>query len=219
MANRICGRFRWVLGMALGLASLPGSAAAHTGMAIDALGAHGLIAGFSHPFSGLDHLLAMIAVGLWAAQLGGRARWLVPTAFVGAMILGSVLGTMGIAVPWAEPGILASVLILGLLVAAGVRLPLAASALLAGVFALCHGHAHGAEMPALVAGLGYGAGFTVATIGLHVLGLGLGGALQRLRRTSRVYLAGAAVAAPDQAGSPSPFRAHRETRAPHPATR
>lgn len=187
---RICRPFRWVVGMVVGLGILPGSAAAHTGTAVDALGAHGLIAGFSHPFSGLDHLLAMIAVGLWAAQLGGRARWLVPTAFVGAMILGSVLGVMGVAVPWGEQGILASVLILGLLVAAAVRLPLAASALLAGALALCHGHAHGAEMPALVAGLGYGAGFTVATAGLQVLGIGLGGALQRLRRTSRVDHAG-----------------------------
>ncbi len=194
MANSICGRLIWALGMVLGV--LPGSATAHTGAAVETMGANGFIAGFGHPFNGLDHVLAMIAVGLWASQLGGRAQWWVPTVFVGAMILGGMLGTMGMAMPWVEPGIVASVLILGVLVAAALRLPLAASSLLVGVFALGHGLAHGAEMPALAAGLSYGAGFVVATACLNLLGIGLGSAGQRLRRApvALVRLAGAAVA-------------------------
>lgn len=191
------GRSRWVLGMVLG--ALPGIVAAHSGAVVDASGLNGFAAGFSHPFSGLDHVLAMIAAGLWASQLGGRAHWWVPLVLVDTMILGGALGAVGIAVPGVEQGIVASVLMLGVLVAAAVRLPLAASSLLVGVFALCHGHAHGAEMPVLVAGVSYGVsygvGFAVASAGLHVLGIGIGGAGRGLRGTSLVRLAGATVAA------------------------
>lgn len=130
--------------------------------------------GFAHPLSGWDHILAMVAVGLWAAQLGGRARWLVPSAFVSVMVIGAVFGHAGAVIPGVEQGIAASVLVLGLLIAAAIRLPLPAGMGLVGVFALFHGVAHGAEMPATAGGLSYGAGFVAATILLHVAGVGFG---------------------------------------------
>ena len=109
--------------------------------------ASGFSAGVAHPVHGLDHILAMVAVGLWAAQLGGRAKWLVPASFISVMAIGGALGMAGMPLPFAEQGIFASVLILGVLIAAAVRLPLAASMAIVGLFALCHGHAHGLEMP------------------------------------------------------------------------
>ncbi len=130
--------------------------------------------GLAHPFTGMDHMLAMIAVGLWAAQLGGRARWLVPVSFVGVMALGAALGHAGLNFSGIEQMIAASVLVLGLLIAKSVKLPMAASVALVGVFALFHGLAHGAEMPATAGGLSYGAGFIAATALLHFVGLGLG---------------------------------------------
>jgi urease accessory protein len=133
-----------------------------------------LSGGLAHPLSGADHLLAMIAVGLWAAQLGGRARWLVPLAFVGVMTLGAALGHAGLIFSGIEQGIAASVLVLGLLIAKSVRLPAVAGMALVGFFALFHGLAHGAEMPATVGGLSYGAGFIAATCLLHLIGIGLG---------------------------------------------
>ena len=131
-------------------------------------------AGLAHPLTGVDHILAMVAVGLWAAQLGGRARWLVPAAFVTVMALGGALGRAGVNVPSVEQGIAASVLVLGLLIAAAVRLPVAAGMALVGVFAVFHGFAHGAEMPVTAGGLIYGAGLVAATVLLHVAGIGLG---------------------------------------------
>jgi urease accessory protein len=148
--------------------------------------------GAAHPLSGWDHLLAMIAVGLWAAQLGGRSRWLVPAAFVGVMTVGAVLGHYGLALPGVEQGIAASLLILGLLIAAAVRLPTAAGMAIVGLFALFHGVAHGAEMPATAGGLTYGAGFVAATVLLHAIGLGLGLALRNQPKIARI--AGGAVA-------------------------
>lgn len=145
-----------------------GSAGAHP---IDA-GA-GLTAGFAHPMSGLDHVLAMVAVGLWAAQLGGRALWLVPGAFVAMMLAGGALGLSGIGLPAVETGVAGSVLLLGLLVAFGVRAPLGISMALVGGFALLHGHAHGSEMPA-GAGALYVLGFTAATAFLHAIGAAIG---------------------------------------------
>jgi len=150
--------------------------------------------GFAHPLSGWDHLLAMIAVGLWAAQLGGRARWLVPSAFVGVMALGAAVGHAGLMLPGVEQGIAASVLVLGLLIATAVRLPVAAGMTLVGIFAVFHGIAHGAEMPATAGGLSYGAGFVVATALLHAVGVGLGmGAACFSTKTTK--LAGWAIAA------------------------
>jgi urease accessory protein len=131
-------------------------------------------AGFAHPFSGLDHLLAMVAVGLWATQLGGRARWLVPLAFVTMMALGAALARAGVTLLAVEPLATASVLALGLLIGTAAKLPTTAGIALVGIFALSHGFAHGTEMSAAAGALQYGAGFIFATILLHSAGLGLG---------------------------------------------
>jgi len=130
-------------------------------------------AGFVHPFTGLDHLLAMLAVGLWAAQLGGRWIWAVPLAFVGSMALGGALGFAGVKLPLVEPTIAASVLVLGLLVALRVRLRWSGLAVV-GAFAVFHGIAHAAEMPAEASTLFYAVGFVLATALLHAAGVALG---------------------------------------------
>jgi urease accessory protein len=136
----------------------------------------------------------MIAVGLWAAQTGGRAIWAVPMAFVSIMALGGALGMTGIHFPFVEPGIGLSVLILGVFIAAAVRLPLPASIVIVGLFALCHGHAHGAEMPESVSGLAYAGGFILATALLHATGIGLGVAIEEVAAGRFVRFAGAAIA-------------------------
>ncbi|WP_324781102.1 HupE/UreJ family protein [Thiobacillus sedimenti] len=143
-----------------------GSAAAHPGHL-----AAGFAGGLAHPFMGLDHMLAMIAVGLWAAQLGGHARWAVPTSFVGAMGAGGALAWTGAVLPHVETGIALSVLVLGLLVATRRQWPVAAGAAIAAVFALFHGYAHGLEMPQVASPVLYALGFTVATMSLHAVGL------------------------------------------------
>lgn len=142
-------------------------------------GAHdSFAAGFGHPFLGLDHMLAMVAVGLWAAMLGGRALILVPAAFVGVMVLGFIAGAAGVPLPFVEPAILASVVVLGLLVALALPISALAGGALVGFFALFHGHAHGTEVG--TAGfLAYGAGFVAATVLLHVIGIVSGIALGR----------------------------------------
>jgi urease accessory protein len=157
--------------------------------------AGGIANGFAHPMHGLDHILAMVAVGLWAAQLGARAKWGVPAAFASIMALGGALGMAGINLPFAEQGIAASVLILGVLIAAAVRLPLAASAGIVGVFALCHGHAHGLEMPQTAAGFAFGAGFVLATALLHASGIAAAVGLQRCAQNRWLRACGAAICA------------------------
>jgi urease accessory protein len=154
----------------------------------------GFVHGFAHPLSGLDHLLAMFAVGLWATQLGGRALWAVPSAFIGVMVLGGALGMAHAQIPFIEQGILLSVLVLGVLIAAAVRLPLAASMTIVGLFALCHGLAHGAEMPDNSAGFSYAAGFVLTTALLHASGIAAG--LMAKGAASRQWMrfAGAAIA-------------------------
>jgi urease accessory protein len=135
---------------------------------------HGsFMAGLSHPFSGADHVLAMVAVGLWAAQIGGKAKWIVPTTFVSMMAIGFLMAMNGISLPFVEPGILASVVGLGLLVALAVKPPVAASAAVVGAFALFHGHAHGGELGAATP-MSFAIGFVIATAVLHLIGLGLG---------------------------------------------
>jgi urease accessory protein len=156
-------------------------------------GAHthdaGLIAGMLHPFSGLDHLLAMVAVGLWAAQQGGRALWALPASFVGALAVGSALGVMGLALPGIETGIALSVLVLGLLVALQSRWALGLACVMAAFFALFHGIAHGQEMPLAASPWGYGAGMLAATALLHAAGVLAG---VKAKGTA-LRLAGAAV--------------------------
>lgn len=145
-------------------------------------------AGFAHPLSGLDHMTVMIAVGLWAAMKGGRAVWAWPLAFVGVMLAGGALGMLHVPLPFVEPGILASVVALGLLVALAVDLPVSAGVTIIGLFALFHGHAHGTEVPENAGGLQYMAGFAVATALLHAVGiaggLGLGLRFHRLARAA-----------------------------------
>jgi urease accessory protein len=141
---------------------------------------HGsFMAGFSHPLFGLDHILVMVAVGLWAAQIGGRALWRVPLAFVATMAVGFGLAVAGIDLPFVEPAILASVVALGLLLAMAVRLDTAMSMAIVAVFALFHGHAHGGELGAAGA-LPFGVGFVIATALLHAAGIGLGLGIARL---------------------------------------
>jgi urease accessory protein len=150
--------------------------------------------GFNHPMHGLDHILAMVAVGIWAAQLGGRALWAVPATFISVMMIGGALGMTGIQLPMVEAGIMASVLVLGLMIAMAARLPLVASMALVGVFALFHGHAHGTEIPAAASGLQYALGFVVATAILHAAGIALGLIAQKNLRAPVIRLAGAAIA-------------------------
>ncbi len=121
----------------------------------------------------------MVAVGLWAAQIGGSALWLVPGAFVLAMAASSVAGHFGLPLPGVEQGILASDVLLGLLILFAARLPLPVSMGIVGVLAIFHGYAHGAEMPATALGLTYGAGFIISTAVLHLLGIGMGLAIDR----------------------------------------
>jgi urease accessory protein len=151
--------------------------------------------GFTHPWTGLDHMLAMVSVGLWAGLNGGRATWAWPVAFVGVMVLGGVLGTGGIALPMVEAGILASVVVLGLLVLAAARLPVLIGAALVAAFALLHGHAHGTELPGDAAAATYAAGFALATALLHAIGLGVTQVATSDRGRLLVRGAGALVAA------------------------
>jgi urease accessory protein len=171
---------------------LPSLAQAHPGP----LGhMHGFANGLSHPLTGLDHICAMVAVGLWAAQRGGRALWLVPTTFVSIMIVGGILGMGATQIPFVEQAIAASVLILGILIAAAIRLPLAASAAIVGTFALFHGYAHGTEMPATASGFTYGIGFVIATACLHLCGIGIGLFAKRFASTNLIRCVGGAIAA------------------------
>jgi len=150
-------------------------------------------AGFGHPLAGFDHITVMIAVGLWAALKGGRALWVWPATFVGVILVGGTLGMTHVAVPFVEPGILASVVALGLLVALAVDLPVWTGALIIGLFAVLHGHAHGTEVPATASGVEYMAGFAFATALLHGVGIAGGVGLgSRFRNVVRV--AGAACA-------------------------
>ena len=136
--------------------------------------AEGLLAGLHHPISGLDHVLAMIAVGLWGAQLGSPAVWLLPVTFPMVMAFGGMLGLIGVPLPGVEVGIALSGILLGLAVLAEWRPPLQAAAAIVGFFAIFHGHAHGTELPAGASGLLYSVGFVVATGTLHAVGIGMG---------------------------------------------
>ena len=135
--------------------------------------AGGLAAGFAHPFAGLDHVVAMVAVGLWGAFLGPPAVWLLPVVFPVVMALGGVLGAAGVGLPAVEVGIALSAIVLGLMVAGAQRPPLWVAASLVAAFAIFHGHAHGTELPASANALAYSTGFVVATGLLHLAGIAL----------------------------------------------
>jgi len=156
--------------------------------------AHGsFAAGLTHPVFGADHVLAMVAVGLLAAILGGRALWALPAAFLGCMVLGYGIALAGVTLPLVEPMILLSVMALGLFVVLGARLPLAAAAAIVGLFGVAHGAAHGGELGAAGA-LAFGAGFLVATAALHAAGIGLGVVAARTATGTVARVLGAAVA-------------------------
>ena len=160
-------------------------------------GEHGIgwVNGFAHPVGGLDHLCAMLAVGVWAAQCGGRARWIIPLSFISIMALGGGLGSAGVVLPMIEQSIAASVLVLGVLIACAVKMPVPLAGTLVGIFALFHGDAHGAEMPAAASGIAYGAGFVVATAFLHAAGFGIASLVSRTGQMQWTRFAGSAIAA------------------------
>ena len=142
---------------------------------------HDFADGVLHPLSGLDHILAMVAVGLFAAQLGGRALWAVPASFVTVMAAAGLAGMSGIALPLTETGIALSIVALGGVIALRVSMPLAAAMAMVGFFAVFHGYAHGVETPDNASGLLYGLGFVTATALLHGLGVGIGLAVGRIQ--------------------------------------
>jgi urease accessory protein len=169
-----------------------GIAQAHT----DVGHTSGLVYGFMHPFGGIDHLLAMLMVGVFAAQLRGHLVWLVPIMFVVVMGFGGGLGFSGVEVPFAELGIGLSVIILGLVVAFGFRASAVVAMALAGFFGVFHGYAHGAEMPHAAGALSYGMGFLFASTLLHLVGIafGLFGAQGSRLTNTLIRSTGAAVA-------------------------
>jgi urease accessory protein len=174
VADRGKSMFRLALTIAALL--ITSTAQAHTGVG----DTNGFVHGFTHPISGVDHILAMLAVGLFAAHLGDRALWLVPLSFVSMMTVGGAFGMAGVDLPFVEIGIGLSVVVLGLAVAWGFHIPTAAAMALVGFFAIFHGHAHGAEMPESASGLAYGVGFVLATATLHAGGIGLGLSVGRM---------------------------------------
>jgi urease accessory protein len=147
-----------------------GTAVAHTGTGL----AGGFVPGFMHPFTGLDHPLAMICVGLWGAFLGPPLIHVLPIVFPAMMVAGAALGMLGVPMPPVEAGIALSVLVLGGCIALGVQAPVWAASLIVAVFAVFHGYAHGEEIPSAADPVGYSAGFTLATGMLHVSGIGIG---------------------------------------------
>ena len=148
-------------------------------------------AGLGHPLGGLDHVTVMVMVGLWAGLKGGRALWVWPAVFVGVMLVGGVVGMEGVPVPFVEPGILASVVALGLLVALAVDLPVAVGAGILAVFALFHGHAHGSEVADTLNGVEYMAGFALATAGLHLAGIGFAATMTHFSLRPAIRVVGA----------------------------
>ncbi len=155
---------------------------------------HGFFAGLTHPIGGLDHMLAMLSVGIWSALAVKEKAWRIwvaPAAFVGAMLAGATAGYLGLRLPMVEAGIALSVLLLGLMIVARVELPLAVGAVVVALFAIYHGHAHGSEATGTI--LAYMAGFAAATALLHVAGIGLGAAMTRMRIAA--VTTGAAISA------------------------
>lgn len=187
LLHRLLVRAAVVAAAAAGLAS-PALAHGGTGHA------HGLVDGFAHPLGGFDHLLAAVAVGLLASRLGGRALPLLPAAFMVAMAAGFGLATAGVGLPLVELAIALSVVLFGMAVAGRSSLPLPVLAAFVAAFAVFHGQAHGAEMPAGTSGLAYAAGFAAATGLLHLAGIALGSAIGRAGAPQAIRIAGGGVA-------------------------
>jgi len=163
---------RRALRSALGLAIFLVASTAHAHSEGGIAG--GFLSGFFHPVNGIDHVIAMVAVGLWGAFLGSPALWVLPMVFPLVMTIGGALGVMGVPVPAVETGIAVSAVALGGVVAGAVRPPLWVAAVLVGVFAIFHGHAHGTELPNAADPIAYSLGFVTATGLLHLAGIGLG---------------------------------------------
>lgn len=156
--------------MMMTLWALPAIASAHTAEGMS----NGFTSGFGHPLTGLDHIVAMVAVGLWGAFLGGRAMWLLPVVFPTVMAFGGALGVMKIPLPAVETGIAASGVVLGLMVALAAKPPLWVAAVIVGLFAIFHGYAHGTELPESANPMTFAAGFVISTGLLHLCGIAFG---------------------------------------------
>jgi len=172
------------------LLSLASAARAHT----EGIAAGGFFAGVMHPVSGLDHVLAMVAVGIWGAALGRPLLWALPVAFPLLMVGGGVLGIAGVPLPFVEHGIAASVVVLGLAILAAWRAPVPVALVVVGFFGVLHGYAHGLELPESAAPAEYAAGFVISTGLLHLTGIALG-ALHLLPKGREVLRAGGAAIA------------------------
>lgn len=170
----------------LGLLLLCAAAAAraHTGEE----GASGFISGFLHPVTGFDHLLAMVAVGIWGAALGRPLLWALPVAFPMLMVVGGILGITGVPLPYVESGIAVSVVVLGLAIAVAWRAPVAVAVAIVAAFGVFHGYAHGVELPDAASPGAYVAGFVVCTGLLHLIGIGLG-SIERLPKGTQILRA------------------------------
>ncbi|MEN3163663.1 HupE/UreJ family protein [Tistrella mobilis] len=179
-----------ILPLTAAAALVAGPAFAHTGHEVA-----GFMSGFAHPIGGLDHVLAMLAVGFWAGQTGGRMIWAAPLGFMALMIAGGALGMAGIGLPGVELGIVASIVVFGLMIAFAFRPNPVAAAAIAGVFALFHGHAHGTEMAGDGSAALYALGFLAATGLLHLAGIGIAMGLQKLQVARVERLIGAGIAA------------------------
>ena len=178
--------------LALLLLLFPALTLAHT----DAGVTGGFLSGFTHPILGWDHVVAMVAVGLWGAFLGAPAIWLLPIVFPLVMAFGATLGVLGVPIPAIETGIAGSAVVLGLLILLAARLPLWLAGMIVGVFAIFHGYAHGAEMPSVANAITYSLGFMIGTAALHVAGVVLGDISQHYRAGKFLLrLAGAGIAA------------------------
>ncbi|MFZ6765443.1 HupE/UreJ family protein [Undibacterium sp. Di26W] len=178
-----------IIALSLAMTTLPASAhdsVLHT--------MNALLDGFLHPFTGFDHLLAMLAIGIWAAQQKHARAWLIPASFPLMMVAGGALALAGIALPGVEHGIAASVVVLGLLISFAVKLPVGAGMAMVSVFAVAHGYAHGQEMPANASALLYGSGFVVATVLIHVIGWMAGKTAQQWMASQLPRIAGAGIA-------------------------
>ncbi|MGO4724466.1 MULTISPECIES: HupE/UreJ family protein [unclassified Inquilinus] len=182
-------RFTKTAALAVLATLLPVAAYAHPGHDVS-----GFTAGFEHPLSGLDHILAMVAVGIWAGQVGGRYVWQAPLAFLALMALGGLAGIEGLGLPMVEIGIAGSIVVFGAMIALAVRPVAWIGMAVTGVFAVFHGYAHGAEMHPDASALTYGVGFMVATAILHGAGIGVALGLKRINLTAVERALGAAIA-------------------------
>ena len=180
------------IGLCGAIAVAADPALAHTGDGAGVVG--GFVSGFTHPIFGWDHVLAMVAVGLWGAFLGAPAIWILPIVFPMVMAFGGALGVLGVPLPAVETGIAASSIVLGLLIAFAVRSPLWIAAIVVGAFAIFHGHAHGAELPSAASPVVYSIGFVIATGLLHLLGIAFGLLIGRPAGALAVRTGGAAIA-------------------------